>query len=1445
MGTVSALNSSTTTTTNICGATANAIPSADGPTAIAASATGSTVGGTTSSSAATIASDLNSTSGFSALQPGVTHLVAYPAGRVVAQNSAVSCVAFSPDGRWISVGEGGCQSRIVVWQLPQDYSVAGSSASVVSTLTGHKFGVLNVSFSPSGEHIVSVGDENDGFIFVWEWRTSAIIAYAKIATKILSLDFSEDGAYFITAGYKHLSFWAMDFNSSTHEPLSTTGQLSESIPPTFPGLTDTSKAPWLLEGKSVSLGNHKDSTFTCIACGKGTAHNMVYGVTQRGLLHSFNLSTRQMEKWVDLRGAIYAVCASERFVVCACADGNVRLFNPVTLQYVGTLPKPHQLGVNVYGQSQQLSQSSKPDGVAKYADAVACRFSSDGGKLVCAYSDHSLYIWCIDDISKVYKQRSFLAHSSCIWDITVVGPCPSDLANCKLDPFPSGTFITCSSDGTLRTWNIDTDGNVPRSTHCKEMLHMLYLSDTSESIKSMKAIETDPSSAILCDSTTGSLSSVGTCSDLGAFSKTIPTGGLRCLRRRPDGAHIAVGDRQGNLTVVDTLTLAVVAFQPAHAAEILSMDYSHPVDPEASFLLATASRDRLIHIFDAGKLNQPVATYSLLMTLNDHSSSITSVKFACHGTKLLSCSADRSIIFRTVDKNPLTVKRYHYASVGQSRYDMDLDPLNKYMITSGHERQLSLYSIASGKQVRSYKAEPDVVDLLKVEIDHAGVHVVTSSSDKVVRLYDFYSGEKIASFSGHSEIVTSVKFLGDCKRIVTVCGDSCIFIWALAEDLIKSMQDRLSETSQRRKTVGKAPSLSNGSLLASNVGLQTTVPLNLGATGLPAWAMKQNEKPTTTQSARERLAGAWAKRAPLHKLRNQQPSSTANSGSLSTCNDGKSIQKRTDFGDALGEKDNVDDELPPMPDQEHSTAIETCAQSKTVEENGGKSTPFDSPLLHEEYDNLNTGQGIDTMNRQSLSASFLNKPGNSDQSTSSNNGTAPNTSSSTLAVPVPPSPSSTSPNTNTPISPVPQTPLPINAPSVITTPPSPMSPAPVPPGDPKPSDSINLNLQLASNLDLSTSMQATDSCQTSTDRPVGDAAKSSTSTKETPSSPSNSQASTSRNLDPSTYRSMLLATKNSLFETTTAYRQLCQTETPIPELSSELEHLTSEFRDTFHAMYNELGALLQAEKSIIPAPTESLGTTSSPTSLGFSPTTGNLERTGDPMLQTMLDKYSQQLLTLIDTHLIQVLAPLHKHNTQHQTTNNAAQPELPQTSTTNEHLLATETNTAAATNSIPTGGLQTTPSDIIEGNIMPSATLGTATLGESGTAAAENDNENGNDDILEDDLELASLTPSEAEEGNDLTEEEGFFEQDLSQSDDGEPQQDDGVYLSNDSEENDGEEQEQEQEQDQEPQPQQQEQQEEEENEQENVGESLVFEEKTVTPVVDAMQTQPTASGAE
>ena len=315
-----------------------------------------------------------------------------------------------------------------------------------------------------------------------------------------------------------------------------------------------------------------------------------------------------------------------------------------------------------------------------------------------------------------------------------------------------------------------------------------------------------------------------------------------------------------------------IQFKEAHDAEILTVSYS--TNRKDELLLATGSRDRLIHIFDVND------NYNLLTTLDDHSSSITSLRFATEGSKLLSCSADKSIIFRNINRDPFNVTRYHQAIVQYGTvYDMDVDPINKFIVTSGQDKKLSIYTISTGKPARSYKVEETSGEVIKVRLDPAGIYAATSSSDKNIRLYDYWTGECLAKLSGHSELVTGLVFTPNCKRLISVSGDSCIFVWRLSQDLTSNIQERLTElklksmssTSIPKESASPTAAASNNTnstiISTTDVDLQINVPeeeeqeeepFALNDTSLPAWAKGKGENKQQAEKFAPR--GRWAQR---------------------------------------------------------------------------------------------------------------------------------------------------------------------------------------------------------------------------------------------------------------------------------------------------------------------------------------------------------------------------------------------------------------------------------------------------------------------------------------------------------------------------------------------------------------------------------------------------------
>lgn len=78
--------------------------------------------------------------------------------------------------------------------------------------------------------------------------------------------------------------------------------------------------------------------------------------------------------------------------------------------------------------------------------------------------------------------------------------------------------------------------------------------------------------------------------------------GVRSIRVSPDGKHLASGDRSGNIRIHETSNMKEICKVEAHDAEILCLEYTGG-DSEHK-LLASASRDRLIHVFDVNKVRQ-------------------------------------------------------------------------------------------------------------------------------------------------------------------------------------------------------------------------------------------------------------------------------------------------------------------------------------------------------------------------------------------------------------------------------------------------------------------------------------------------------------------------------------------------------------------------------------------------------------------------------------------------------------------------------------------------------------------------------------------------------------------------------------------------------------------------------------------------------------------------
>ncbi|KAI7888195.1 uncharacterized protein EV154DRAFT_469419 [Mucor mucedo] len=709
----------------------------------------------------------------------------------------ISCLAFSPDGNYLAAGEMGHQPRILIWDVKEK--------KLLREFKSHKFGVLSLSFSPNMRYLVSIGFQHDGYLYVWDWKKGIKLAGNKVTSRVNAVSFSKDGSYFVTAGLRHVKFWYLDARGRIPKR----GNLS-------------SRETQVLDGRSGILGVLRDANFVDVACDRSSNTGYTYFITDLSILCIFK-EGRVLDKWVDLQGKnSYSIAVSSNYVICTCSEGVIRLFEPVTLKYVGILPKPHPLGTDI-------SLVTSPDMIrptdAFYPDAVAMVYNESSQRVVCVYGDRSLYVWDIRDLNKIGKYRSFIFHSDCVWGVE---PCP----NIERDDnaIPLNSFATFSADGTVRIWNLDTPIHTTSSTSSSPL-------SPPPPVNGQNGI-LSPSSSTVVGSHRRNIYSrelikmIYVDPDAVKFSKfkssyelaedQCPDYGIRSLKMSADGQLMASGDRSGNLRVHDMNSWDLLTYQEAHDSEILSIALTTPTERDAPSLIATASRDRLLHIFDIK------SKFQLVQSLDDHSSSITSVKFSEDASRLISCGADKGIIFRQrtspvtpfLDPTPRPYSTYHNYSGRSTVFDMALDVNGRFVASVTGERKLYVLSVESGKPFRICK--PETADeigkfsensggsLINIDLDpFSGTFAVTSGSDRCIRLFDLTNSTCIEKMCAHSELITSVKFIRtnteeDGLRVVSTCSDGTIFIWKVNREIIAKMCARANERDLKLKQQQRA-----------------------------------------------------------------------------------------------------------------------------------------------------------------------------------------------------------------------------------------------------------------------------------------------------------------------------------------------------------------------------------------------------------------------------------------------------------------------------------------------------------------------------------------------------------------------------------------------------------------------------------------------------------------
>jgi WD40 repeat protein len=284
---------------------------------------------------------------------------------------------------------------------------------------------------------------------------------------------------------------------------------------------------------------------------------------------------------------------------------------------------------------------------------------------------------------------------------------------------------------------------------------------------------------------------------------------LRIVGTFADAHYLVTGDKYGVLRIIDSGTKTSEFDSKAHGGEITDISIYEGKD---TAYIACSGRDRVVQIFT--KTNQ---AWELMQTLDEHVGAVTGLLFSRDGTRLVSCSSDRSLVVREfvsrqdegqticafIILRTVTLKATPISMV----WDVDQ---GDFMLVSTMDRQVHKYNLRNGHCINSFKAtDTDGGDAVVLSsLAHIPrpfgppiIAGVSNTAEKSIRLYD-ESGTLLARDWGHTEGVTDIALMvsqgleendSTPKSVITVAADGTTFIWNLdfktpnRQDMSKSM----------------------------------------------------------------------------------------------------------------------------------------------------------------------------------------------------------------------------------------------------------------------------------------------------------------------------------------------------------------------------------------------------------------------------------------------------------------------------------------------------------------------------------------------------------------------------------------------------------------------------------------------------------------------------------
>ena len=213
----------------------------------------------------------------------------------------------------------------------------------------------------------------------------------------------------------------------------------------------------------------------------------------------------------------------------------------------------------------------------------------------------------------------------------------------------------------------------------------------------------------------------------------------------------------------DVVTGEPIVTLEGHTSGVSSVSFS----PDGS-TLASGSGDDTVRLWD-------VVTGEAIATLEGHTSGVSSVSFSPDGATLASGSLDGTVrLWDVVTGEPIATLEGHTDEV----YSVSFSPDGATLASGSLDGTVRLWDVVTGEPIATLEGYTHRVHSVSFSPDGA---TLASGAGGTILLWAVVTGEPIATLEGHTHRVFSVSFSPDGATLASGSWDGTILLWDVAE----------------------------------------------------------------------------------------------------------------------------------------------------------------------------------------------------------------------------------------------------------------------------------------------------------------------------------------------------------------------------------------------------------------------------------------------------------------------------------------------------------------------------------------------------------------------------------------------------------------------------------------------------------------------------------------